>query len=67
MKTAGSRMNIIEAVKLMKEGAKIRRPKWSKTFCLKYNISSNTQVQMGRDEYSFSVNDILAEDWEVMK
>jgi hypothetical protein len=57
-------MNIIEAVKELKDGKYIRRKDWSiKLFA----IADSIWIYGTTDSYFLLLDDILANDWEVVE
>lgn len=61
-------MNFIEAVKLMKEGKKVRRKEWgNRSFSIRLEYGYLRWDEHGKEETYLSQNDYLAVDWEVFE
>ncbi len=61
-------MNIVEAAKALKEGKKIRRPNFPNGY---YFYSQDSYVRKAdhtttAPNHNFSMNELLADDWEVV-
>lgn len=63
-------MKIRKAMKLAWEGSKVRRQAWdSGLYCVMYNMDVVFWNEVGDPEEDcyLDVNDILADDWEVVE
>jgi len=61
-------MNIIEAASELKDGKKIRRKDWDDIY-LKNDllVCSRGKDAIATNRFEFDLNDILANDWEVVE
>lgn len=63
-------MNIVEAGKQLINGGKIKRKRWGNMYItknLKFYIKHDTHYQLYDERYMFYLDDIIADDWEIME